>query len=63
MGGIRDATIEAGDLPGADQGLLYLVLGIVDRAEYAVAVRHQLIAERAGETGEFLAARLCAGRG
>src|SRR5690349_9275334 len=47
--------------PGPDEGLLHLVLGVVDRAEHPVAVRQQLGPERLGQPRELLAAqhRLC----
>src|SRR5579859_3324286 len=41
--------------PGTNHRLLHLVLGIVNRAQHAVAVRQQLRPERVGETREILA--------
>jgi len=41
--------------PGAQQGLLQHVLGVVHRAEHPVAVREQFWPERIGQAGELLA--------
>ena len=43
--------------PRPDQGLLHLVLGIMDRAEHAVAVCEQLGPEWVGQAREIVADR------